>query len=308
MSMPLRIAFRICCLGAVLVGATVSAVAEPASTGQTASPKTETPASLRSKANAAAGWLRDAAPELGKQGHRANHASRRNAGSARMLSGVIVFCHVFAEDTDSTWSTEDRRQVMQKWEQATRFLSEQGTRYRRKFEFQDVIAPSAQLDELIPTNPQKDSGWTRRALAQATDTNAAGVVADYKKQRSADHVLLVFHVNKTARSYNISYYHGVPESLWAERLVCFRNILPERPTPAATYAHEILHGFGAGDLYFPFDQDSDRYLQAKELSPDDIMFRVDRDIEKLEVGRWTAYRVGWLKELDQRFRFMEDAG
>ena len=115
-------------------------------------------------------------------------------------------------------------------------------------------------------------------------------------------------MNRTARSYNISYYEGVPKTYSAERLICFTNILPNQVTPPATYAHEILHGFGAGDLYFPFDTDSRRYEKARRIYPNDVMFRIDPRIQRLEINDWTAYRVGWLNKLKPELAFMEDEG
>ena len=92
----------------------------------------------------------------------------------------------------------------------------------------------------------------------------------------------------------------------AERMICFTRYPDGRTTAAATYAHEILHLFGAGDLYFPYDRVARRKEMARRAFPDDVMRRVDYDIATLSVGPFTAFRVGWLDELKPEYRVFED--
>jgi len=119
-------------------------------------------------------------------------------------------------------------------------------------------------------------------------------------------VVLIYHVNKLGTSYNLSFYRGVSPVWHAERLVLFTKYENDNPTAAATYVHEILHGFGAGELYFPFDSSERRKDAAKQIFPNDVMLRVDYDITTLDIGEYTAYRIGWIEELDDRFCIFED--
>jgi hypothetical protein len=119
-------------------------------------------------------------------------------------------------------------------------------------------------------------------------------------------VLLLIHVNKKATSYALSYYDNIDPTYTAERVVCFNHYADGRPSAAATYAHEILHGFGAGELYFPFDESDRRKKLGRQMFPDDVMQRVDYDISKVTVGAYTAYRVGWLETLADECKVFED--
>ena len=89
-------------------------------------------------------------------------------------------------------------------------------------------------------------------------------------------------------------------------MICFSRYPDGRLTAAATYAHEILHVFGAGDLYFPYDGDGKRKAEARRLFPNDVMFRVDYKLDRLNVGPFTAYRIGWTQSLDPKLRVFED--
>ena len=78
----------------------------------------------------------------------------------------------------------------------------------------------------------------------------------------------------------------------------------DREVPAV-YAHEILHQFGAIDLYEGSgDFSPDNCAYVAERYPDDIMYaayddggRLRYDEIRLEVGPVTAYYLGWLDEL-----------
>jgi hypothetical protein len=74
----------------------------------------------------------------------------------------------------------------------------------------------------------------------------------------------------------------------------------------ASYAHEILHGFGAGELYFPYDKSDSRRRLAGKIFPWDVMYRVEYKLRGLEIGAYTAYRLGWLDTLEDEHRVFED--
>ena len=251
-------------------------------------------------------WQRDASPEMGRQGHRANQSSRRNAGSAATLDGPTVIYQIFVSDKTSSWNDTRKAEIRGRVDEAIEFLRAQGLKYQQRLEIAQQFGEPVTLDEEIPTESQADSAWTDRAVKKSSGLDCAALIDKLRTEQKFQSVLVMLHINKAGRSYNISFYRGVPKDLMAERLICFTHFNPRDQTPAATYAHEMLHGFGAGDLYFPFDQDDDRYLRAKRLFPNDVMLRIDERINRLSVDEWTAYRVGWLKTLRPELRFLED--
>lgn len=86
----------------------------------------------------------------------------------------------------------------------------------------------------------------------------------------------MLHVNKDATAYALPHHWNAESAPAAERAVlCFRYA-GERPTTDASYAHEILHLFGAGDQYFPYDKTDDRLKLAQRLWPNEIMLRPDK--------------------------------
>jgi len=240
------------------------------------------------------------------KGQKTNQASKRDNGSAAVLTGSVVLYNLFLSDEASSWPDKEKAKAQRKMKAAARFLRKRADRHGIELDVALATAEDVAYDRDIPTDLFADPTWTERAIKKSAGGGANELVARLKQRHKADHVLLVLHVNKPGLSYNLSYYDDVDSTYTAERLVCFTRYPDRRRSVAATYAHEILHGFGAGELYFPFDVNGDRKELAERLFPDDVMFRVDPKLGKLEIGPYTAYRIGWQDDLPQQYRVFED--
>ena len=125
------------------------------------------------------------------------------------------------------------------------------------------IDATAKYEGEVPSEITADPAWTQQAVTAAGKGSPNEFANHLKDEHDADHVLFVIHVNKPGRSYNLVLSAGISREYWGERVVCFTRFDNQWPTPAATYAHEILHGFGAGELYFPFDETDTRERLAR---------------------------------------------
>lgn len=237
---------------------------------------------------------------------KSNQASKRDIGSARQLRGSTVVQHVFLSDRHSSWTNFEKQRVKKKVKEAYDFVSLHARRFNENIKFVDEYAKDIKLTGRIPLDAHADPRWTEYAIGLGQDGTAVNAVARIKQKQNPDNVIICLHVNKPALSYNLAYYKNVTRSYEAERMVCFTSYPDGRETSSATYAHEILHLFGAGDLYFPYDRTENRKNDASRMFPNDIMFRVDYDIYQLNVGAFTAYRVGWKDSLPDRYAHLED--
>jgi hypothetical protein len=239
---------------------------------------------------------------------QSNQASRRHNGSAAVLRGCVVVYHLWAEDAGSSWTAAQQADVRDRVRAATVFLGRWARTYGVDLTFIEEDAGCVRCASDLPTDMFTDPIWTERLVQSTGAADANRLVADLKQRHRADGVLLVIHVNKAAASYHLTFYAGMHPVYAAERVVCFSRYPEQSLTCAASYAHEILHAFGAGELYFPFDRTDERAKQARRLFPNDIMFRVDRNLDALNIGAWTAYRIGWTDHLDADLRALEDEG
>lgn len=237
---------------------------------------------------------------------KSNQASKRDIGSANILSGRVAICHIFCFDKESYWRPGERNRVLALMQQAFTFITKHSQAHQKRVQFVERVIGPVSVERTISTDSMADPIWTEDVIQLASHSTGQDLVTRLERETQADSVIICLHVNKSALSYNLAYYDNVAKKFDAERMVCFARYPDDRETAAATHAHEILHLFGAGDLYFPYDITSDRKLQAAALFPNDVMYRVDYNIGRLNVGPFTAFRVGWTNQLDAQLRIFED--
>jgi hypothetical protein len=218
----------------------------------------------------------------------------------------VLLYHIWAEDAGSSWTAAGQAEVRDRVRAAIGFLNHWAGVFGIDLAFVEETAGRVQSGGEIPTDMFADPVWTQRLIESAGAGDGNRFVADLKQRHKADGAIFVIHVSKAAMSYNLSFYDGLHPVYAAERIVCFWGYPDRTPTCAASYAHEILHSFGAGELYFPFDRTDERAKRAKGLFPNDIMCRVDRNIAALNIGPFTAYRIGWTDCLDASLASLED--
>lgn len=235
-----------------------------------------------------------------------NQASKRNHGSAGSLRGTVVIADIFLEDDGSQWSTVERREISRRMDVATAFLTNQAKVHGQSVTFTRSAPLLLSWHEPLPIDSTVHPAWTTRVIEGATGHAPGEHLAHLRKAHEADSALFALHVDKSALSYNLASYLNIAEEFSAERMICFSRYPDGRETADATYAHEILHLFGAGDLYFPYDPDGNRKRAAESKFPRDVMLRVDYDISRLNAGEFTAFRVGWRDSLEPSLRAFED--
>ncbi len=239
------------------------------------------------------------------QGKPTNQATKRDCGSAGVLRGKVLLAHVFVRDPNSGWPKEKRREVRRRLRQATDFIELEAARYEAPLVFKQTSVDT-RFERSIPLEMAADPACSQRVIRSVADTSPNQWVERLRREHRADHVLVVLHVNQAARSHNLTYSRGIDAEYRAECAICFFCYEDDRPTAAASYVHEILHGFGAGELYFPFDKTEDRRRLGGRWFPNDVMQRVDYDLGELEIGVYTAFRIGWLDALPDKYLVFED--
>ena len=242
---------------------------------------------------------------------KTNQSSKRNNGSASKLIGSCYLLNIYLKDKISSWSFKEKTRVTENLALAVNFLENNAKKYniglriiQENFGYENDI----QYPGVIPVNMFENPQWTDDIFELIDYCNGNDAVEHIKKEFKVNQVVIIFHINKKGTSYNLTYSEGINPIYYAERVVMFYKYENEVPTYAASYAHEILHSFGAGELYFPYDSSEERREIAKRYFPNDVMFRVDYKINNLTIGEYTAYRIGWLQVLNQNYQVFEDDG
>lgn len=242
---------------------------------------------------------------------KSNQSSKRNSGSAAVLKGKCGIINIYIEDNESSWTFEQKTRTFENMSLAIYFIKEAACKYGMDLEISRVefgYDRAIKYNGIVPTDMFDDPVWTEDVIKSLGYFSSFTAVESLRQRYAVEQVVLVYHINKQGTSYNLSFYKDTSPQWYAERNVIFTRYNSGNPTASGTFVHEILHSFGAGELYFPYDTTDERKQLAQKYFPNDIMSRIDYDISKLDIGRYTAYRIGWIDKLDELYCVFEDEG
>lgn len=212
-----------------------------------------------------------------------------NYGWAKHINGRTVIVTIFADDSNTTWDkeaayTEARSQCRQYIKIACDWVSEQCKKYAASPEF------------IYDWNDDPELNKRAQLAGNITGVNPDTKVIDqllfseqYEALRrqlldryEADSIAFLFVMNTPAehKEASISYMHMNDEDPDDEFIILYNYVNHEQEGPSV-YAHELLHLFGAPDLYesgnggVPISAEYSQYL--KENKSDDIMYSVYTD-------------------------------
>lgn len=125
--------------------------------------------------------------------------------------------------------------------------------------------------------------------------NKERFVAVLRDQFQVESVALLYLVNNYYRT-DIS----LPVNIFSSEDVEFSIISYKYPSEIA---HNILHLFGAADLYkTPYRRSGKAIKMAQQEFPDDIMQDpYAKRLDDLEIGEYTRYLIGWNELIDPKY-------
>ena len=241
-------------------------------------------------------------------------------GSAALLTDATVLVNVFLNDAahGHTWDAESRAAAVQRTQLAIDWITEQAAGYEAAVNLicdrsADGSDSTLTRSYLVQSAMQGgENSEESSAFLDEMDTLCASLAADSRLAAyGARHIAFLFFLPISGTSFTMAHYADDGDSFYYEYSCLYKTDAytdGEAESPA-TYAHEILHLFGAPDLY---EGSSDPYVDEALVSyvadayPGDIMLSTYEDdgssrfdaITK-EISPLTAYCLG-LKLLSPR--------
>ena len=177
-------------------------------------------------------------------------------GSAAHIDGRTVLFTVFLDDGETLWTEEDKAIALQYMDMAAEYIEEQAASFGAETEL--IRGEEGLLFDMHAADTATETSEQRLELAEDIDEFIAEN-ADIEKIKStyaAEGIGFMVLINKTGISYTLPCYSAKTEGFNEK---CFMYLRAqdnggEYEAPAA-YAHEILHLFGAVDLYKADTQD-----------------------------------------------------
>ncbi len=206
------------------------------------------------------------------------------------LSGRKYVLSIFVSDTEHPWDDTGIRQALSLLYAAENWLKSEACRYGAQVGFDNGYN---QVN--FPINDKKGRcrvSYRRRTNPQVADQivrqlgyqDIGNALWNLKHTQHCSDVLLLFFLNQPGRSFAQG---DVPTAF----LYSLHNNRERTPMMSGTIAHEILHLFGAWDLYHRTGYTQEAKT-ALSLFPHSIMIDSWQELDALELDTLTAWRVG----------------
>ena len=223
-----------------------------------------------------------------------NNRNRKSygTGSCTKLCGTKQVVVLFLDDNGSSW---DRESVAEKMETTinpgldmlSASAAEWGIRLDFKTEYiytDSAAGVNLKYNGMIEFGNNDTTDLLDAAAKSLGFGSSNSMDTSYRERFGAEEIIYLLMVNRDSRSYAVKDQSGYGGQ-YLERCVIFSN------SSVHAIPHEILHIFGAEDLYRDGNKRVERAAMADELYYHDYM--LDNFSNQKNVGAFTAYCIGW---------------
>lgn len=205
--------------------------------------------------------------------------SHRNMGGVRTLEGKVDVLVFFVNDSQSKWSefAKKRYRAAQKaaMELVLHTAREKGVRLQLR---------NAYVEVTLPTNCTLNNYhiWSKAVIGKYGSADIPAYQRKHEAVKQCTEVPIIFVFNKPFRSSAVSVD-------WEARMQGEMSIISSQYNVHAI-VHELLHQFGAVDLYYP--EEVRKMIQ--KMGYESVMASTGTT----HIDSLTAYLIGWTDRID----------
>ena len=240
--------------------------------------------------------------------------SYKSIGSAKVLCGRVFVLSVFVAPRSNPWLPADIELQKQKVFEAEKWLKMQAMRYGKRVEFVNSAFGSdgSFVDDDMPQTIHSSNAYSypSEVLVKMRYRSREAFVEWVRTHCHCPQCLAIIFSNTQGRSFaspvskELHAYDANRYNL--ECCFMYRYLHdPRYETKSADIAHEMLHLFGAWDLYELNNNDQARAIKTSEMFPNSIMRTTSNDIWKLQIDEITAWLVGLKDQGKDWYRWFE---
>ncbi len=205
----------------------------------------------------------------------------QSKGDSRSLKGNVVVALIFADEPDSSWSENNKRNYLFKLMSETNSLKTEAEKYGTAL---DISLVSFTCKTSVNLSMTDYSSWLNEAMSSVGFSSSNAV--DYLKNKyDKDEAAVVFVIKGSGRPFSLP----STENTGFECSFIYSD--------DAGFRHELLHLFGAKDLYYP---QSVKALAEESFSESVMFLSKNKTVDSL-----TAYLVGWAPADEEATAFFE---
>ena len=194
-------------------------------------------------------------------------------------SVVIAFCR---RPNEADFTEAEKKRMLKKVEEATRWISERAEAWSVPVAFgRPVVLGKTAVFEYPKSFKENNSGLWRGVLS-ALHWGSPGLVHDsVRRQQQSEHAVGLILARGPGRSFAMPQRdQPLPAALIYNR------------EPTRVFAHELLHLYGADDLYAEGSFQQQAKTAKRLYSEREIMLSLE-DLKECEIGPFTAFLLGW---------------
>ena len=223
---------------------------------------------------------------------------RWTAGSSKQLTGNVVNLVCFISTTENPWDERNKVIILKEIESSNDWITDQSKYYNISLNISNEVIDKEVVFDKIQAGTGSGNervDWIYQTMIKLGYRNSKQAYRKLLKKYSADNIQVIVIANENGRPYSMRYAKGMNrKKYFMEGLILYKNYDNGAKLPIeAVTSHELLHLYGAWDLYKTYAQSKDRERKAYELYPNDIMVRVDHSTQNLNIDKLTAWLIGW---------------
>ncbi len=217
------------------------------------------------------------------------------------LTGTVNMVCLFVETDEGDWEEEEIEAYYKEYLRAQDWIVNQGEDYAQEVDFNNE-AFYIDNKKLIYIDAIRLGDRPKTTLAKVFEELNYANFEDFTASNNFDFeeekLKIVLMVKQNARSHAWNYWSVEEVDL---AIVYCKSTYGMR-TDQYVMAHEILHQFGAWDLYKGESQTSESAAKAAEAFPHSVMASTFSNKHLLVVDELTASRIGW-KETEASYAY-----
>lgn len=240
--------------------------------------------------------------------YRDSYILAKNKGSAKYLYERCLLVHIFITSGEAkSWTRRSKSQVMYGASLAEQWITKKANEFKKdNLEFVDeviILDKNFAIKHFILPKFRRYLPYTEEwygLLVKSLGYDSwAQFVHDRKEKYNVQNIGLLIHLNYGSLSYawraKRETGQRIDTQYITEYAILFTHNRKGSIENASTYAHEMLHMFGADDLY--------NIIGAENYYPNDIMNHSRFVLDSNEISPLTAYAISWSDKMPRIKQF-----
>lgn len=219
----------------------------------------------------------------------------KDVGSASSLNGQVRLAIVFVSDGQSNWSRREQYVHMRRLKRGEQWIVSQSLAYHVSPPRFKHRVYGRWFDIKLPSLPAGTRSGNENVEMVHLVSQELGFESPqaWRSQFPEEQFAALVFLKRDGASYAIPQEAGLNPRYDIEGAVLYNNFEPGVPNCATCIAHELLHVFGAWDMYETFQITKKQMDFATQLYPDSIMLRTSYNPYELTMDPVTCWRIGW---------------